>query len=479
MRSLIRLDTAIRRSRFAFEFINGPIAALYHSLTLKKLYMPVETLSLYRHFASPKTPAQVLALYNESEQPEIQQAIDQLLRTGFLVPEDWDETEAFDSVRGFLLPKPHIDCMYLIPTNDCNFDCRYCLVERNMPAQLRSARMTEDTAKQAIDFFARCAAKDSFGKEIVFYGGEPLLNWEVVQFAISYAREVHQKGGFGDAPLRLALLTNGTLMTRDRAKFLADNGVEIDVSIDGPSEIHDLMRFFRGSNQPTYNHTLRGYRIAQEFTSPGISCTVASHNVEVLDEVTRFFATELKPSGLGFNILVAVDESDPAYVPIERVTMKIIDAYKVAREYGLFEDRVMRRIRAFVEESVRFYDCAGCGRQIVVTPDGRVGPCQAFLGSRDFFVGTVYDDLDIEGHPVFNEWSKRSPFNMPQCYDCPAIAICGGGCPADAYLRTGSLWEVDRRMCIHCTMLLEWMIWDQWALLQSKSSLPGGISPEV
>jgi len=73
----------------------------------------------------------------------------------------------------------------------------------------------------------------------------------------------------------------------------------------------------------------------------------------------------------------------------------------------------------------------------------------------------VYDDdFDIGEDPDYKEWSMRSPLNMPQCQKCPALGICGGGCPFQSEIEKGSIWALDDRFCVHAKMTLEWLIWD-------------------
>lgn len=131
----------------------------------------------------------------------------------------------------------------------------------------------------------------------------------------------------------------------------------------------------------------------------------------------------------------------------------------------------MRKIKAFVKKYLHTVDCGGCGNQIVVAPDGRVGPCQAYMGSSKFFPGNVNDkQFNPFIDTTFREWSRRSPFNTPSCYFCEAIGLCGGGCAYNADLKTGSIWQIDSNFCVHSKQILHWLIWDLFA----KSLKKGG-----
>lgn len=111
------------------------------------------------------------------------------------------------------------------------------------------------------------------------------------------------------------------------------------------------------------------------------------------------------------------------------------------------------------------------GGQIVIAPDGHVGICHGYLGSRKYFVTNVNNmKFDPQSDPVFMEWSRRSPLNMDICRDCPALGICGGGCPLNADYEKGSIWEIDKRFCVHCKATIEWLIWDLYKQMSIKGS---------
>jgi uncharacterized protein len=101
------------------------------------------------------------------------------------------------------------------------------------------------------------------------------------------------------------------------------------------------------------------------------------------------------------------------------------------------------------------FECDG----VVILPDGKIGVCHAYSGTGEFFINpdSKFDPFE---HPFWKEWSKRSPLNMPQCYGCEALTICGGGCPHNADINKGSIWEIDDHFCIHAKETLNWLIWD-------------------
>lgn len=144
----------------------------------------------------------------------------------------------------------------------------------------------------------------------------------------------------------------------------------------------------------------------------------------------------------------------------QKATDNLLVYFEKAREIGLYEDRIMRKVKAMSNGVLHPHDCQATGEQLVCSPDGKLGLCHEGLGCRDFFFGEVSRDFKFSTHELICEWKKRSPLTMPQCQNCPALGICGGGCTYSAYLRHGTIWAIDEKFCGHSLTLLKWIIWD-------------------
>lgn len=150
-------------------------------------------------------------------------------------------------------------------------------------------------------------------------------------------------------------------------------------------------------------------------------------------------------------------------VPVDEAVDNMIDCFKYLRGHGIYEERMMRRVKTFVEEGIYVRDCGALGNQIVVFPSGDVGICHAFINNNDFIFGNINNqNLDIEKIKDFDKWKTRFPFSTKECYKCSAISICGGGCPYQAFVSKGSAFEQDERSCKVNLKILEWMIWDAY-----------------
>jgi uncharacterized protein len=182
-----------------------------------------------------------------------------------------------------------------------------------------------------------------------------------------------------------------------------------------------------------------------------------------MEEVIRWVDSELNAKGMGFNILIDNTIQKPegdCYADI--VAEELIKSFKIARELGIYEDRMMRRVNNFIDKAPVLSDCGGCGLQIVVSPDGKIGVCQAFCGKKDFFVSEPFETFNPEQHLFWKQWRKRSPFSNEFCKKCIALGNCGGGCPYNAYKISGSIDTIDERFCAHAKATTYFLIQDLW-----------------
>jgi uncharacterized protein len=464
------LTTAIlQNSRLSHLFRRADAVCLYHSLTLRTFYGGQLLADLHDAFRQPLCCDAAVEQLSSYPASIVWRAIEELHEAKLLVPTSEMDASVYIELFQHGISQYAIQHMYFISTTGCNLRCRYCFVEAD-DRPFRPNYMTRDTARKGLEIFAGLT-ENAPRVTMTFYGGEPLLNAEVVYYAMRYVRELESRGSFSKN-VSMTLLTNGVLVDDKTVEVLRETGAKVSVSIDGPEELHDACRQ-DAKKQGSFQDALRGFRLLQQTgLDPGVSCTLSSQNVERIEDIARFIISELRPSGMGFNVLLpTITGGNPVGASHDYAARQLVRAFVILRENGIYEDRVMRRVRPFTEKRFHFKDCMGVGGQLVLSPDGRIGPCQAYLGMREKFQWRV-DDLygrlktlksdDIYGEPMFDEWRHRFPLNMSACTDCPAIGICGGGCPYAAEVVLGSIWEVDERVCSQCKQVLDWMIWDTY-----------------
>lgn len=441
-------------SRFLKNFSRGDVIALYHSLTME--------LAFIKQCAYEKVVSN----------PD-------LVELGFLVPTGRDELVDFKKRVAEIQNKRAISVLYMMLTDGCNLSCTYCFEDTHEIKEFRSVLMREHISHAALDLTASLIQKYPLEPErcltIQFYGGEPLLNFPVLRSSVLYAEELIKQGLF-PSNTEIAMVTNGVLLDPHRnseraakmAEFFAKHEISVGISLDGPKEIHDTYRVNK-SNAGSFQSALAGYRLLADCgVKVGVSCTLTPKVVDNFSEVLAFFENELGiKQGLSFNILhytpsVAIDG---CYY--EKVAECILQAFPRFRDSDKWEDRMMRKAESFAYQEMTFADCAAIGHQLVISPEGQIGICQDFIKPRKYFNHSVFDKkFDPYEDENFQEWLRRSPLNMPQCQDCEAIAICGGGCPASAQALYGSIWDVDRRICPFSKKALEWLIWETYDKLE-------------
>ena len=449
-------------SRFTHVFQRNDVVALYYAINHKVVYLSSQLFKMLCQFLKDSNTV------SRNSQEIVQKLVKRLTTESLLVNSDDDEEEKIERLRKIFY-QPGIYILYLLLTDSCNLGCTYCFMERPSGQRPKPTLMSFSTVQKALDLYIKCLKKidnkvlDAKTKMINFYGGEPLINKGVFLQALQYI-EILRRQGKLPRDIRLSLNTNGTLVDREIALALKKYNVEVAVSIDGPRQYHDTNRKYWRSTKGSFTEAVHAFQLLKKLdVNVGVSCTVPEQNVDALPGIFKWFVEELGVKAIGFNPLLesrTFKVKDPLYP--QKVSEKMIECYKIARRVGVYEDRMMRKVKAFVGQYFYDRDCSAIGRQIVVGPNEEVGTCPAFYGSGKYFVKPKegLENFDPYSHPYWREWSKRLTINFSKCLDCPALGICGGGCPYNAWVRHGSIWKIDDFFCSHSLKTLEWLIWD-------------------
>jgi len=436
--------------------IDDEYVALYHSLNLEVAF-------LRKSFVEQCQRGQTFDTGDSCSEA----ILETLAKLGLLIEEQDDGYELYREYQKSL-DEPSINILYLLLSDACNIRCRYCYFLAPMPRDYQSSLMKKETATRALDMFARCVkksvAKGHKEQHIVIYGGEPTTNKEVLIETLKYV-DVLKEGGILPETVSVTVNTNGILLDDEILSQCRETGAVVAISIDGPKEIHDQMRV-HSSGRGTFDEVIRSYRLAKEKgVKTGICVTIDHHNLSRMKEIVQWLANDLGAKGMGFNILIentAGQTSEEREQYAEVVAQELIESFKVARASGVYEDRMMRRVKNFLEKEPVLSDCGGCGLQIVVSPDEKIGVCQAFCGEKEFFVTETFETFEPESHPFWQQWRKRSPFSNEDCKGCIALGNCGGGCPYNAYRIKGSIGALDERFCAHAKTTTHFLIRDLW-----------------
>jgi uncharacterized protein len=463
-------------SRFAHQVSKNGTIAWYHSLRMRPVFLDKATsFFIDRLRISPSVDEIESGIENAEERQNFKDAVEALVANkvlNFDVSMDDKIIQVFRSS----LPAPYIKTVFFLLTDKCNFDCTYCFIEKELAARGKiPSHMTLETAKKALDFFAGLTQLDperfDEDKQIIFYGGEPLLNRQVLEFMLEHIKKLKQENQLSQHT-RINIITNASLLEPDIVALLKENKVGVSISIDGDEDATDSARRY-ANNEPVYKDIRAGMDNCHKGGLPfGLSVTLSEKSL-ANPESTANIVYETGAISLGLNPILQTDDSYqlPADYA-EKAADFILKTYPKYRDDGISEDRMMRKASAFADSRIYPFDCEASGAaQIVVSPSGEVGICHGLMNAGKYIVTDVGDkDFNPAENKVYQEWAKRSPLNMDACQDCIALGICGGGCPFVAERKTGSIWGLDEQFCVHAKKTTEWLIFD--LLEQSQKNKP-------
>lgn len=350
-------------------------------------------------------------------------------------------------------PPLRLRTLVLMLTYSCNLACRYCYEDREegcVPHADRSEaprEMSPESLRESIKFLLdQCG--ENRNVSVVLFGGEPLLRFPVLRSAVHEARAMANARG---KEISFSLTTNGTLMTREIAGFLKENGVSVCVSIDGPREVHDVNRPY-ASGRGSYDDVERGIAYLMEHRNGhpvAARVTLGSGAVDV-----RKTFRHLRGLGfdeVGFAPASAAEESRSALT--EGELDRVLDGFReLAAEY--VDDVRERRMPAFSNMTQILalihrgdpmpYPCgAGIG-MLAADPSGVFYPCHRLCGVGDS-MGDPSRGIALVARARFLDGARRR--RESACDACWAKNFCAGGCYHDAYLRQGDLFAPSTHYC--------------------------------
>jgi len=334
------------------------------------------------------------------------------------------------------LPAPgRVHALSLAVAQKCNLGCSYCYAQQGSFGGA-ARNMSFETARAAIDLLMREASAGD-AVSVTFLGGEPLQNRAVVRAATEYAaREAADRG----VRLNLSLTTNGTLVTPADAEFFEAHGFAVTVSIDGPAEVHDRLRPFKGG-RGSFDRTIARIRPLlerQRRMQVSARVTVTPLNLDLLTTLDQLI-------GMGFHSV--------GFSPLLRAPSGVgeMDSEALARmleamiRCGLsFEEHVIRggrypflnmtnALRELHQGTHRPYPCGAGAGYFGVSADGDLSACHRFVGDREGQLGTIATGVD---RPRQVLWlSERHVHRQAPCSQCWARYLCGGGCHHEVLAR--------------------------------------------
>lgn len=351
-----------------------------------------------------------------------------------------------DTVRSL----PRIDTISLNVSARCNLRCSYCYAGYGAYGE-KEGLMDKGTAFEAIRFFtSKLKAKDAF--HIQFFGGEPLMNFELIKEVVSYTKDIKRKRGIS---FSYSVSTNGTLFEKRIVRFLRGNRFRVSVSIDGLAEIHDRNRTYpdgRGS----FAEVKKGIEL---LCSNGIKDPCA--RVTVADTGLDFVRTYRVLREMGFSSVHFTPRTYPGGNGSDESNWKQMKSgMKALYEYcsGSKGRDELRRIGNFayiidrIERRRQVKNPCRAGRTYMgVDLKGRFSLCHRFTGNRRFYMGSIKDGLRSIPLPASVEVHSL-------CGQCWARFICGAGCYYENYCKSGDPGIQGDDFCDYTKALISWAI---------------------
>ena len=383
--------------------------------------------------------------------------IAELEQAGKLFSADIYEDMAFDFKNNNAVLKAM--CLHVAHT--CNLNCSYCFASQGK-YQGERALMSFEVGKQAFDYLIANSGS-RVNLEVDFFGGEPLMNWDVVKQLVAYARSVEAEH---NKKFRFTLTTNGVLIDDDVIDFANREMHNVVLSLDGRKEVHDHLRRDYADNGsydkivPKFQEFVRR-RGGKDYYMRG---TFTHNNVDFTEDI--FHMADLGFRELSMEPVVCAPD-DPYALTAE-------DMPKLFEQYEILAKEMIRRKKA--GDGFTFYHymldltsgpciykrISGCGsgtEYLAVTPWGDLYPCHQFVGDEKFCMGNVWDGITKES--IRDEFKHCNAYARPECKDCWAKLYCSGGCAANAYHATGSVRGVYEYGCelfkkrIECAIMMK------------------------
>lgn len=404
--------------------------------------------------------------YDREEIADTYDALYELYENGLLFsPDDYEQFAD-------MMTKAPVKSMCINISHDCNLRCEYCFAAKGDFGQGRCL-MPLETAKKAIDFIiANSGTRRNL--EVDFFGGEPLMNFDVVKQTVEYARSIEKKH---NKNFRFTITTNGLLLDDDKIEYINREMNNAVLSLDGRKEVNDRLRVTPNGKGcydiivPKYQKLVAG-RGDKDYYIRG---TFTKYNLDFTDDVLHFrdlgfdqLSIEPVVSDPKLDYSIKYEDLPRVFKEYERLADTIINSRKKGDYYNFFHFMIdlnqgpcaIKRLRG-----------CGCGNEYVaVTPQGDIYPCHQFVGNEAYKMGNLHDgtfNTDMK-----EDFAKANVYSKENCKDCWAKFYCSGGCNANNFQYEGDIRKSHKTSCELEKKRLECAIMIKAALSEDGDEVP-------
>ena len=400
------------------------------------------------------------ALESRYDAEEIKEALretDSLIKDGQLFTKDIYEP----FIDGFKDRPTVVKALCLHIAHDCNLACKYCFAGEGEYHGKR-ALMSFETGKKALDFLVANSGNRT-NLEVDFFGGEPLMNWDVVKQLVRYGRSLEEKH---NKKFRFTLTTNGVLLNDEVIEFTNSEMSNVVLSLDGRKEINDLMRPFK-TGKGSYDLIVPKFlKVAESRNNTDyyVRGTFTRNNLDFSNDVLHY--ADLGFKQISVEPVVAKPEDDYSIreedVPVilkeyDKLAVEYIKRQKENRGFNFFHFMIDLTQGPCVVK--RLSGCGSGTEYLAVTPWGDLYPCHQFVGNEDFLIGNV--DEGVKNKELVNQFKHCNVYSKPKCKDCFAKYYCSGGCAANSYNFHGTIndaYDIGcqmQRKRVECSIMIK------------------------
>ena len=336
-------------------------------------------------------------------------------------------------------------CLHIAHT--CNLNCSYCFASQGKYHGDR-ALMSFEVGKRALDFLVeRSGSRHNL--EVDFFGGEPLMNFDVVKQLVAYARSIEKEK---DKHFRFTLTTNGVLIDDDVIDFVNREMSNVVLSLDGRKEVHDRYRVDYAGNGSWEKIVPKFQKLvaARDGKNYYMRGTFTHANPDFLEDIKTmldlgFSELSMEPVVAAAGDPAALTESDKAVVmeQYEKLAELMLQRDKEGKPFTFYHYMIDLKGGPCIYKRI-----SGCGsgtEYMAVTPWGDLYPCHQFVGEEKFKLGDIWNG--VSNHAIQEEFASCNVYAREECRDCWARLYCSGGCAANAYHATGSVRGVYQQGC--------------------------------
>jgi len=350
-------------------------------------------------------------------------------------------------------------CLHI--AHDCNLACKYCFAEEG-EYHGRRALMSYEVGKKALDFLIENSGSRR-NLEVDFFGGEPLLNWQVVKDLVAYGREQEK---VHDKHFRFTVTTNGVLLDEEIQEFVNREMDNVVLSLDGRKAVNDRMRPFR-NGAGSYDLIVPKFRKLADSRNQEryyVRGTFTRENLDFSEDILHF-------ADLGFKQMsiepVVGEETDPYAIresdlpaimeEYDKLAKIMIEREKSGKGFNFFHFMIDLEGGPCVAK--RLSGCGSGTEYLAVTPWGDLYPCHQFVGQEEFLMGNVDDG--IVKPEIAEDFRSCNVYTKEKCRRCFAKFYCSGGCMANAYNFHGTIHDAYEIGCemqrkrVECAIMIK------------------------